>query len=264
LYIDRGGKSKHNERVIIREIEAKSILNASKIHDFCVNPYTGCGVGCLYCYARLFIPRYSGHAEPWGTFVDAKVNAPDVLRRQLKRAKPGNVWVSSVCDPYQPVEKRFGLTRRCLEALLEAGRAVLIQTKSARILADLALIRRFPDARVTFSIATEDEAIAGRFELGASPVAERIAALARLHEAGVKTAAFIGPILPGNPERLVERLAGVIDEALVDRLNYVYQVRGIYERLGLGAALTDAFFRERRERYARALARQGIPFQLLF
>jgi DNA repair photolyase len=250
--------------VIIREIQAKSILNASKIHDFCVNPYTGCGVGCLYCYARLFIPRYSGHAEPWGTFVDAKVNAPNVLRRQLKRAKPGNVWVSSVCDPYQPAEERFGLTRRCLEALLEAGRPVLIQTKSARIVRDLDLIRKFSDVRITFSIATEDEAMRLRFEPGASPIAERIAALARFHDAGIKTTAFIGPILPGNPERLVERLAGVIDEALVDRMNYVYQVRGVYERLGLGAALTDAFFRERGERYARALAKHGIPFQLLF
>ncbi len=250
--------------MIIRETQAKSILNASKIHDFCVNPYTGCGVGCLYCYARLFIPRYSGHTEPWGTFVDAKVNAPDVLRRQLKRAKPGSVWVSSVCDPYQPAEERFGLTRRCLEALLEAGRPVLIQTKSARALADLELIRRFPEARVTFSIATEDETIARRFEPGASSISERIAALARFHEAGIRTTAFIGPILPGNPERLVERLAGVIDEALVDRMNYIYQVRGIYERLGLGAALTDGFFLERRERYARALAKHGIAYQLLF
>ncbi len=250
--------------MIIREIQAKSILNASKIHDYCVNPYTGCGVGCLYCYARLFIPRYSGHAEPWGTFVDAKVNAPDVLRRQLQRAKPGNVWVSSVCDPYQPAEERFGLTRRCLIQLLEAGRPVLVQTKSARALADLDVIRRFPEARVTFSIATGDEAIARRFEPGASTVAERIAALARFHEAGIRTAAFIGPILLGDPERLVERLAGAVDEALVDRMNYVHQVRGIYERLGLGAALTDAFFRERGERYALALNKYGIAFQLLY
>ncbi len=174
------------------------------------------------------------------------------------------MWVSSVCDPYQPAEERFGLTRRCLEALLEAGRPILIQTKSARAVADLELIRRFPEARITFSIATEDEAIARRFEPGASPIAERIAALARFHEAGVRTTAFIGPMLPGNPERLVEQLAGVIDEALVDRMNYVHQVRGIYERLGFGAALTDAFFHERRERYARALAKHGIAFQLLF
>ena len=60
---------------VVREIEAKSILNASKIHDYCVNPYTGCEVGCVYCYASLFMPRYSGHSEPWGTFVDVKVNA---------------------------------------------------------------------------------------------------------------------------------------------------------------------------------------------
>jgi DNA repair photolyase len=250
--------------VIVREIQAKSILNASKIHDFCVNPYTGCGVGCLYCYARLFIPRYSKHTEPWGTFVDVKVNAPEVLERQLKRAKPGSVWVSSVCDPYQPLEERYRLTRRCLEVLLAAGRPILVQTKSARILEDFELIRRFPDARVTFSIATEDEATARRFEPGSSPIAERIGALRQFREAGVKTTAFIGPILPGNPERLVERLAGTIDEALVDRMNYVFQVRTHYERWGWGAALTDAFFRERRERFARALTKAGIPFRLLY
>jgi DNA repair photolyase len=250
--------------VIIREIQAKSILNKSKIHDFCVNPYTGCGVGCLYCYAKLFIPRYSGHAEPWGTFVDAKVNAPDVLRRQIQRAKPGGVWVSSVCDPYQPAEERFGLTRRCLEVLLEAGRPVLIQTKSARILADIELIAEFPDARVTVSIATEDEQVARTLEPGASSIDERIAALTRLHQAGIKTTAFIGPILPGNPERLVERLAGIIDEALVDRMNYGHQVRAVYDRLGAAWALEDAFFNERRDRLARALTRHGIPFRLLF
>jgi len=72
---------------VVREVEAKSILNKSKIYDYCVNAYTGCAVGCRYCYARLFIPRYSGHAEPWGTFVDVKVNAAEILRRQLRRGK---------------------------------------------------------------------------------------------------------------------------------------------------------------------------------
>jgi DNA repair photolyase len=56
----------------VAEVQAKSILNKSKIFDYCVNPYTGCQVGCRYCYARLFIPRYSGHSEPWGEFVEVK------------------------------------------------------------------------------------------------------------------------------------------------------------------------------------------------
>ena len=74
----------------VREIEAKSILNASKIYDYCVNPYTGCQVGCAYCYAALFMRRYSGHSEPWGEFVDAKVNAPALLARQIVKARRGS------------------------------------------------------------------------------------------------------------------------------------------------------------------------------
>jgi len=95
----------------VQEITAKSVLNPSKIFDFCLNPYTGCAIGCRYCYARLFMKRYSGHHEPWGEFVDAKVNAPELLKKQLTRTKKGAVWISSVCDPYQPLEAKYRLTR---------------------------------------------------------------------------------------------------------------------------------------------------------
>jgi DNA repair photolyase len=74
--------------------------------------------------------RYSGHKEPWGEFVDAKINAPEILKKQLERAKKGTVWVSSVCDPYQPLEAEYGLTRRCLEELTKSRFPVNIQTKS--------------------------------------------------------------------------------------------------------------------------------------
>ncbi len=74
----------------VTEIEAKSILNKSKIYDYCVNAYTGCAVNCAYCYARLFMRRYSGHSEPWGEFVDVKVNAPALLAKQIVRAKRGS------------------------------------------------------------------------------------------------------------------------------------------------------------------------------
>ena len=64
----------------IKEVKAKSILNKSKIYNYCLNPYTGCEFNCIYCYARLFMRRYSGHTEPWGEFVDVKVNAPLLLK----------------------------------------------------------------------------------------------------------------------------------------------------------------------------------------
>ncbi|MDD8025782.1 MAG: radical SAM protein [Acidobacteriota bacterium] len=250
--------------MILREVQAKSILNASKIYDYCVNPYTGCEVGCRYCYAALFIPRYSGHSEPWGTFVDAKVNAPELLARQIRRAKPGMIWLASVCDPYQPIEERFGLTRACLEILRGAGHPVTIQTKSARILSDFDLIRSIPDRNVTISITTDDEKTARLFEPRASSPLERIEALARFHEAGVRTAAFIGPIIPGDHVRLVGLLAGKVDEVLVDRMNYVPQVRALAERHGFGEALTDAYFRERKTALAKALREAGIPHRILF
>lgn len=249
---------------VVREVLAKSVLNKSKIYDYCVNAYTGCQVGCRYCYARLFMPRYTGHTEPWGAFVDAKINAPDVLSRQLRRAKRGAVWISSVCDAYQPLEADLCLTRRCLEALLEAQWPVHVQSKSVLALRDMDPLKRFREAEVIFTVTTDDEKTARLFEPGASPVAGRIAALASLHENGVRTAAFIGPVLPADPAKLVAALEGKVDHVLVDRMNYVDQFRGFYVRAGLEWACAETFFLEMRARYREELAGRGMSFELLF
>lgn len=96
--------------MVLREIQARSILSKSQVFDYVVNPYVGCQHSCTYCYAR-FMKRFSGHREPWGEFVDAKINAPDLLKRELDKKTPGRVWVSGVCDPYQPLEAEYKLTR---------------------------------------------------------------------------------------------------------------------------------------------------------
>lgn len=77
------------QKLIIREIEAKSLLDYSQIYAYCLNLYTGCQIGCGYCYARLVIPRYSRHKEPWGNFVDVKMNAVERLKTQVCKAKKG-------------------------------------------------------------------------------------------------------------------------------------------------------------------------------
>jgi len=94
--------------------------------------------------------RFTGHREPWGEFVDVKVNAPQVLRRQLMKARPGAVLLSSVTDPYQPLEKTYRLTRGCLEALLEHDFSVDLLTRSPLCLRDLDLIRQFKKIDVGF------------------------------------------------------------------------------------------------------------------
>ena len=248
----------------VKEVKAKSILNKSKIFDYCLNPYTGCQHNCTYCYARLFMKRYSGHKEPWGEFVDVKVNAPELLKKQLEKAKKGTVWISSVCDPYQPLESKYMLTRQCLKELADKQFPVNIQTKSKLVLRDLDLFLQFEEIEVGFTITTDDEKIAKLFEPRASPVKERLKALEKIHSKGIKTFAFIGPLLPGNPEKLIEQLEGMTDKIFIDKMNYLYTIRGFYHQQNLKEAVTDTFFSEYRERLINELKKRKMKFEVLF
>ena len=248
----------------IKEIKAKSILNKSKVFDYCINPYTGCQINCRYCYARLFMRRYSGHREAWGEFVDVKINAPQILRKQLENARKGTVWISSVCDPYQPLEAKYELTRRCLEELLRKQFPVTIQTKSKLVLRDLDLLQAFETVEVGFTITTDDEKLARLFEPGAVSVNERLEALQAIHDTGIKTFAFVGPLLPGNPENLIRHLEDKADKVFIDRMNYPNQIKGYYSKVGLKQESTDEFFIEYKERMISELEQRKMEFEVLF
>jgi len=247
-----------------RIVRAASILNKSKIYDYCLNPYTGCEHACRYCYARLFIRRFSGHREPWGEFVDIKFNAPLLLEKQLQKSRKGKIWISSVTDPYQPLERKFMLTRKCLEILSKTTFPVVIQTKSALILRDLDLITCFKDIEVGFTITTDDERISRLFEPHASRVKERLEALEKVHEKGIKTFAFIGPILPGNPKRLIENLEGKVELVLIDRMNYLDTIRKFYQKHDLSYATSETFFSEYTLRLRDELRKRGMNFEVVF
>jgi DNA repair photolyase len=225
--------------MIIKEVLAKSILSTSKIFEYVINPYTGCQHGCYYCYAR-FMKRVTGHKEPWGKFVDIKINAPDLLRKEIKKKKRGRVWVSGVCDPYQPLEKKYKLTRQCLEILAQYNWPVTIQTRSPLVLRDTDIIREAHDFEVGFSVTTANDNIRKLFEPDAPPINDRIKALEELHRAGIRTFAMIAPMLPGA-EGLAELLKGKIDYVLIDRMNYHY-ADWVYKKYGLEDNFTDDFF----------------------
>jgi DNA repair photolyase len=247
--------------VIVREIEAKSILSTSAIQDWALNAYVGCAHDCRYCYAR-FMKRFSGHTEAWGSFVDVKVNAPELLAREILRKKKGRVWISGVCDAYQPLERRYRVTRRCLEILVEHGWPVTVQTKSPLVLRDLDLLRRAPDAEVGFTITTAHERIRRIFEPGAPPIARRIEALAAFRAAGVSTFVMVAPLLPGA-EGLADLLKGKVDRALIDRYNYHYADR-TYREHGMQWAMADEFFEEKGEILRGAFEQAGIPCRKLY
>ena len=214
----------------IREIKVKSILSRSRIFMWTINPYVGCQFGCTYCYAR-FIKRFTGHREEWGEFVDVKINAPSLLEKEIKKKRKGKVWISGVCDPYQPVERKYEITRKCLEILLRENWSVIIQTKSALSLRDIDLFKRFRDIEVGFSISTADEGIRKIFEPRTFSVEERIQALEKLKREGIRTYAMIAPLLPGA-EKLPVMLRGKVDYVIIDKMNYHY-ADGIYKRFGL-------------------------------
>ncbi len=245
----------------IQEISVKSVLSKSRVYDYSVNPYRGCSNACRYCYAA-FMKRFTGHREPWGDFVDVKINAPEVLAKEIKRKPVGRVWVSGVCDPYQPAEKMYRLTRRCLEILLGSGWPVTIQTKSSLVLRDADVLKTSEGVEVGFSIATAEEKMRQIFEPGASPIYERIDALKSLHAHGIKTFVMIAPLLPGA-ETLPRELAGAVDFVLVDRLNYHYADR-IYREHDMKWATEDRFFAEKGDEVKRGFEGQGIPVNTLF
>jgi DNA repair photolyase len=184
----------------VREITAKSILTKSNIPgvDFCVNPYVGCAHACRYCYAR-FMKRFTGHDEPWGEFVDVKVNAVPLLHKRLAsmRNPQGHVLVGSVTDPYQPLEGKYELTRGVLRELAASPFDVTVLTKSDLVVRDVDVLAEFERCTVEFSITGVDEGVAAALEPGAASPARRLAALRELHEAGVATRVFVSPILPG-------------------------------------------------------------------
>jgi DNA repair photolyase len=246
--------------MIVTEISVKSALSRSRVYDYVVNPYRGCQHGCTYCYAR-FMKKYSGHREPWGKFVDVKVNAADLLRREVARKKKGCVWVSGVCDPYQPLEKRYKLTRACLDILIKAGWPVRIQTRSPLVVRDIDLFQAAPDIEVGLTITTGDDKIRRIFEPGAPSVTARINALATLHNAGIRTFVMVAPLLPGA-RQLAGMLRGKTDRVLIDRMNYHY-ADWVYRKYHLENAMSTGFFQHAAAEMGAALEAAGISCEII-
>jgi DNA repair photolyase len=247
--------------MIIREIYARSILSKSRIYEYTINAYTGCQHACTYCYAR-FMKRTTGHIEPWGEFVDVKINAPDLLQREITRKPRGRVWISGVCDAYQPLERKYELTRKCLKILVAHDWPITIQTKSPLVLRDIDILRKATDVEVGFTITTADDDVRRLFEPNAPPINERIKALDELHKAGIRTFAMIAPMLPGAGE-LAALLPGKVDYVLLDRMNYHYS-DWVYRKHNLEAAMSNEFFFRTGKELASAFEKQGIDCQIVF
>ena len=209
----------------INEITAKSILNKSGLpaSDWDINPYNGCQFGCMYCYAAQ-IARWHHPGEEWGSFLDVKINAPELLKIELEKLEIkfnkkdfGFIFFSSITDPYTGLEAKYQLTRKCLEVLADFGYegGIGIQTKSPLVLKDIDILKRLKNVQVGFTVTTLDDKVSRFLEVAAPPVSARIQAIKELTAAGISTYAFIGPILPHfvNSQKEINQLLDELQSA---------------------------------------------------
>lgn len=169
-----------------------------------VNPYMGCAFKCKYCYA-FFVGRFRHPDEEWGSYVDVKINAVELfekeLKNKLKKSEAGDlgeIFFSSVTDPYQGLEAKYKLTRGCLQVLVDANYIgnVSILTKSHLVTRDIDVFKKLKNIDVGVTVTSMGDPITRYLETYAPPHEERIKALEKLSQAGITTYAFIGPLLP--------------------------------------------------------------------
>ena len=207
-------------RTEYREEPCRSALNRVRGMPFAwsLNPYMGCAHRCTFCYVRAFEARAD---RPWddryGASVRVKTNVAEVLRRELARPswEREAVAIGAATDPYQPAEGRYRLTRACIEVLGEALTPFSIITRGPMIVRDIDVLSEAAiraEVSVTFSVPTLDEEIWRRTEPGTAPPRQRLRAVKKLVDAGVKAGVGLAPILPGLSDR-PELLADVVREA---------------------------------------------------
>lgn len=179
-------------------------------YDWALNPYRGCAFDCLYCYAPDVVRM---DRSAWATTVFVKRAVPTLLAKELKKKRRGVIGLSTVTDPYQPVEKRLEVTRRCLEVVARARWPVSVLTKSPLVTRDLDLLQAMPDAEVGFSIATGSDAERRRWEPSCPPIGARFEALKAVAEAGVRGYVFAGPVFPESADESLAALGRAAADA---------------------------------------------------
>jgi DNA repair photolyase len=184
----------------IQEIQCKTAIGKCGFPGggLSINPYVGCGHDCAYCYAR-FMKRFTGHdVERWGSFVDARMNIAAALTKQLRSKKylHDQIYIGTVTDPYQPIEKKYRLMRGVLEALENRKNSVSILTKSDLVLRDIDLLKKIPKAEVNMTVNTLDERWKELIEPGSPTIQRRLNAMRQLTEGGIPVIAMMGPYWP--------------------------------------------------------------------
>lgn len=215
--------------ILISEKQVQSVMTKSSlpVGGYSVNPYVGCTHACKYCYAS-FMKRFTGHTEPWGTFLDVKNWAPI---KDPHKFDGQRIVIGSVTDGYNPQEEHYRRTRRLLEELQGAQAEILVTTKSDLVLRDLDVLSTFPKVTVSWSINTLDEQFKNDMDEAVS-IERRLAAMKQVYDKGIRTVCFISPIFPGITDvwSIMERVREQCDLIWLENLNLRGQFKPVIMR----------------------------------
>lgn len=253
-----------------RSVEVAQLLERAGTASapfYTLSPYVGCLVGCRFCYAQSSVGALRSllglRPAPWGSYVDARVNAPQVLAAEL--ADPSREvlplkFCPIVSDPYQPIERTARLTRKCLETIAAANRAwpILLLTRTTSILEDLELIASLPRAWVGVSLPTADEEVRQHFEPRAASVAERLEVLRRFRDRGVPTFVMTQPLLEGSLTAHAEAIAAHATSASIDVLRGVEGAESEFADPRYQHTRSDAWQQTRARALADELRARGV------
>jgi DNA repair photolyase len=257
----------------IKEIQCKSILTASKVEgiDYTICPYVGCMHRCLYCYVRFM---EFAKDKLWGNFLYIKINGDEVVKKQIKKIKENSIIsISTATDPYQPIEKKYALTRNILKEIMPYKVSVSILTKSALVTRDIDVLKDMWNVEVGFTITTLNEQVRKIFEPYASSIDERLLALETLEKNGIKTYVFIAPILPHFTERslpkLIERIKNCgARRVAIDKLNYIgllkFYLRKYYPELTFKNIMYENYFEKVKESIVKCCKEYNINYDVCF
>ena len=203
---------------IIREIDVQSVMTKSSlpVGGYSVNPYVGCPHACKYCYAS-FMKRFTGHTEPWGTFLDVKHWKPIADPHKYDGQR---IVIGSVTDGYNPYEETFCRTRTLLKELRGTNAEIMICTKSDLVLRDLDLLKAFPKVTISWSVNTLDEQFRSDMDNAVS-IERRLRAMKQVYDSGIRTVCFVSPIFPEitDVKTIIEEVKDYTDLIWLENLN---------------------------------------------
>jgi DNA repair photolyase len=220
--------------MIVKEIISKEAIVKSKLPsaDYVVNAYTGCTHKCVYCYAE-FMKRFTNHNEKWGEFIDIKIFDKIKIPKDIENKY---VFASSVTDPYNHFEVKYGKTKQILEKLKNINCCVGILTKSKNVLRDLELFKQFKNIEIGVSMNTTDDNFRKIIEPKASTIEDRINTLRILRENDIKNYLFMSPLFPylSDYNEIIKQTKDFVDyygfENLNLRAGYKYRVLDLIKR----------------------------------